>query len=345
MRRVSLALGAILIVVAAAIAIWLDRELRTPYFAGAAATVFVDIPRGSSTARIARLLREAGVLRLETPFRLHVTRSGQALRLQAGEYRFEAPATPTDIAERLARGDVHFVTLTVPEGLTAQETAAHAMAAGLGDPAELTRALGRTDWIRDLDPAATSLEGYLFPETYRFGRATPSEDVLRTMVERFRQVYARLEREHPPQPGWTARAIVVLASLVEKEVADDAERGRVASVLVNRLRISMPLACDPTVVYALKLAGGFDGNIRKRDLAIASPYNTYRHPGLPPGPISNPGEASLRAALRPAQTDFLYFVSRNDGTHEFSRDYRAHSRAVAHFQAPRVSRRGPAAVP
>jgi UPF0755 protein len=331
-----LRLIAALVLMAAAwavgLGVWVARDLSTPYFGAAAPAVFVDVPHGAGSARIVGLLQEAGVIRHTLPLRLHLARSGLNRRLQAGEYLFRGPATPVQIADRLARGDVFVLVVTIPEGLTADETVGRVVAAGLGSGPELRGALARTDAIRDLAPEAASLEGYLYPETYRFARRTPPAAVIGTMVARFRQVYARLADGQPPAEGWSVHRLVTLASMIEKETSRDAERGQVASVLVNRLRIGMPLACDPTLIYALKLARRYDGNIRKADLAIESPYNTYRLPGLPPGPIANPGEASLRAALRPERTDLLYFVSRNDGTHEFSHSYADHSRAVARFQ-------------
>jgi UPF0755 protein len=331
-RRFLLLLVVLVLVAGGALFFWFQSEISTPYYGAPQPEVFVEIPRGASSERIARLLEQAGVIHHRLPLRLHLAWTGLSRRLQAGEYRFDRPATPVEVIDRIARGDVFFVGLTVPEGLTAAETVALAAQAGLGSEADLRAAVRRADLVRDLDPAATNLEGYLFPETYRFPRTAGAEQVVKAMVERFRQVYARLGRQSPPAAGWTTRRVVTLASMVEKEAKHDQERGQVASVLVNRLDIGMPLACDPTVIYALKLRGNYDGNIHKADLAIDSPYNTYRFPGLPPGPIANPGEASLRAALRPDHTEFLYFVARNDGTHEFSRNYEAHSRAVARYQ-------------
>jgi len=332
-RRWFWGLLLVLLVATGAAAAWVWRELTTPYYGAPTAEVFVDVPRGASSARIARDLQSAGVLRRGLPFRLFLMRNGSARRLKAGEYRFSRPATPIEVSERLLRGDVYFVAVTVPEGLTAEETFETVVRAGLSDLVALRAAARRTDLIRELDPAAPNLEGYLFPETYHLPRRAGAEQIVAAMVEQFRHVYARLTRERPPLSGWTPRRVVTLASMVEKESAKEAERPLVASVLCNRLARGMPLGCDPTVIYALKLAGRYDGNIRKADLEMDSPYNTYRYPGLPPGPIANPGESSLRAALRPERTDFLYFVSRNDGTHEFSRDYGTHARAVAHFQA------------
>jgi UPF0755 protein len=216
--------------------------------------------------------------------------------------------------------------------LTAGETIAQIARHGLGDPGDLKKALSRTDWISDLDTQAHSLEGYLFPDTYRFPRDVSSETIVQTMVGEFRARFMKLLAGRPLPTGRTVREVVILASLVEKEAKNVEERGLVASVLTNRLVKRMPLACDPTIIYALKLAGKYDGNIRRADLKTDSPYNTYIHAGLPPGPIASPGQSALQAALSPQQTQYLYYVSRNDGTHFFSEDFRSHSEAVARFQ-------------
>jgi UPF0755 protein len=321
-------------------AAWLDWELRTPYFHASQTQVFADIPRGSGPGAIARVLKEAGILQTRLPFLLYVRWRNSATRLQAGEYSFSSPATPGEIVERLIRGDVFYLSSTIPEGLTARETVDQLAAAELGNPEELENAMQRTDWILDLDPEARSLEGYLFPETYHFSRKATPEKVVKAMVIEFKARFAGLIETRPIPNGWSASQIVTLASLIEKEVKSPRERSLVASVLVNRLKRGVPLACDPTIIYALKLAGRFDGNLRKADLGMRSPYNTYIHAGLPPGPIANPGEESLKAALEPARTDFLYYVSRNDGTHQFSKDLRSHLAAVAAFQKPPAARRG-----
>ena len=327
-------LGCLLFLIAGAgITYWWTRtELTTPYYGAATPEAFVDIPRGASSATIATLLTDAGILRHRYPFILYLRWTETGRRLQAGEYRFNSPATPIEIADKLIRGDVFFLSVTIPEGLTARETIAWITRSGLGDLTEMETALRRTDWIQDLDSGARDLEGYLFPETYRFSRHANSEDILRAMVERFREVFRKLTEGAPPAQGWNVPSFVALASMVEKETNVETERGRVASVFTNRLEKGMPLACDPTLIYALKLAGKFDGNLRKADLMMDSPYNTYVRPGLPPTPIANPGAYSLRAALSPSKTDYLFFVSRNDGTHEFSRDFESHSRAVGHYQ-------------
>jgi len=332
-------LALFLILIVAAAGIYLLSELEKPYLSARTDEVFVDIPRGANANQIAGMLTEAGVLRHAVPFRLYVRYANLGSHIQAGEYRFDAPASPKQIAERLIRGDVYYRAITIPEGFSAQETVELLVANRLGDPEGLKGALLKTEWIRDLAPGARNLEGYLFPETYRFRRNADSETIIKTMVHQFRAQIEKTLSQHPMPPGWSVADIVILASMIEKEVRKAEEGPLVASVLTNRLDKRMPLACDATIIYAMKLAGTYEGRLGKKDLLMDSPYNTYRHPGLPPGPICNPGADSLRSALNPAKTDYFYYVSRNDGTHQFSKDYRSHVNAVNIFQRPLAPRR------
>ncbi len=332
MRRLIPVLTIVLVCMTAAFLGWIAWELRTPFYHAPVRETYVDIPRGVAPSTIASILQEAGILHSRIPFLLYLRWHDAARRLQAGEYRFSSPATPEQVAQRLIRGDVFFISITIPEGLTARETIEHIAAAGLGRRDDMEKALNQTIWIRSLDPGARSLEGYLFPNTYRFPRRATSDEIVKTMVDHFKLRFARLTETHPIPPNWSTAQIVILASMVEKEVKIPSERPLVASVLANRLERGMPLACDPTIIYALKIAGRYDGNIHKADLAIDSPYNTYIHTGFPAGPIANPGEDSLKASLAPPKTDYLYFVSRNDGTHQFSTNFQAHSLAVERYQ-------------
>jgi UPF0755 protein len=316
---------------------WIRHDLATPYYSGTETQTFVEIPKGASPRQMADLLTDAGVMKHRLPFILYLRWTGEGRKLQAGEYRFSEPATPPDIIQRLIRGDVFFNSITIPEGLTALETISLIAQNGLAKSAELERLLSRTSWIEDYDKGAASLEGYLFPETYRFSRKAGAEQILRAMVDQFKEKARKLLASQPLPQGWDLRKVVILASMVEKEVKSRAERPLVASVLKNRLEKGIPLACDPTIIYALKASGKFDGNIRKADLSMDSPYNTYIRPGLPPGPIANPGFDSLKAAMKPAETEYFYFVSRNDGTHQFSKDYKTHQSAVTHFQKRRAA--------
>ncbi len=329
----AVAIGLCIICLGASL-LWLRLALESPYYNAPTSETYVNIARGMNSTQIAHLLVNSGVLRSRLPFVFYIRYKEMGHRIQAGEYRFSGPATPKEIARRLIRGDVFYQSITIPEGLTARETMELLARNGIGNLEEMQQAVLRTEWIRDLDPKAQNLEGYLFPETYRFGRKTDSETAVRTMIAMFRQKLAGIVKTHPLPPGWNVSRIVILASMIEKEVKAVEEGPLVASVFVNRLKRGIPLSCDATIIYAMKLAGTYEGNLSRADMRMESPYNTYTRFDLPPGPISNPGANSLRAALNPADTDYLYYVSRNDGTHQFSRDLSSHNQAVNRYQIP-----------
>lgn len=302
------------------------------------AATYVDIAPGTGTKAIAAQLEEAGVLRSRYAFDL--LRAVKGGKLIAGEYRFNQPATASDVYARMVRGDVYTIPVTIPEGYNIFEIAQAVQAAGLGSrEAFLAAERSQTGLIADLAPNATSLEGYLFPDTYRFGRHATPEQMVAAMVRRFRQVAvqvglmdnvdlsagSRLQVVNLPQ-------IVILASLVEKEVNQDSERALVAGVFSNRLAQGIPLATDPSVIYAALLEGRYRGAIYASDLESTSPYNTYRHAGLPPGPIANPGVAALKAALAPAHTDYLYFVADAEGHSRFSATLKEHTEQVEAYR-------------
>jgi UPF0755 protein len=293
---------------------------------------FVDIPPGTSTAEIGRRLAEAGVVPDQFTFRAAVWWTGAGSRLKAGEYRFDRALTPVGVIEKLERGDVFTRRITFPEGLTIAEMAALYETRGFGVAADFVSAANDVTAIRAIDPSATDLEGYLFPDTYAIARTASPAALVSMMVERFKAAYNEALAGRGPEGMPGVRETVTLASLVEKETGSVDERTTVAAVYRNRLRIGMAMQADPTVVYALAKVGRYDGNLRREDLAFNSPYNTYRYPGLPPGPIAAPGLAALRAALAPADVPFLYFVSRNDGTHVFARTLAEHNRNVQRFQ-------------
>jgi UPF0755 protein len=334
-RPLLIIFAAVILLGLAAAAKWLQRELEMPYFNAPSGETYVDIPRGAKPREVTDLLVKNGILHSSLPFIIYLRAANLGRQIQAGEYRFNKPATPEQVAGRLIRGDVYFLSVTVPEGLTACETIDLLARNGLGKPVDFRKALLKTNWIVDLYPEAQTLEGYLFPETYRFGRKDDPEKIIRTMVDQFRSRLGRILEQTPQSSGLSVSKAIILASMIEKEVKKPEERPIVASVYINRLKRGMPLACDSTIVYALKTAGVYNGNIRKADLVMESPYNSYIHPDLPPGPISNPGAASLQAALNPANTDYLYYVSRNDGTHQFSNNYQSHVSAVDRYQKSR----------
>lgn len=338
MKRLLTWIVGVGLLAAIGIGAWFYAGVQRPYKGYAEAEQFVEIPPGTGTAGMARRLAEAGVVRSAETFRLAVWLSGSGRRLQAGEYRFDQPLSAAAVADRLARGDVYVRALTFREGLTMREMAAVFENAGFGQAPEFLEAAKNAELIRDLDAQATDLEGYLFPDTYTLPRRTTAAQLIERMVARFKQVMTPALREQAQARGLSVRELVTLASLVEKETAKPDERPIVAGVYTNRLRIGMGLQCDPTVIYALMLAGRYDGNIRKGDLQIDSPYNTYRYAGLPPGPIAAPGEASLQAAANPADVPYFYFVSRNDGSHVFSTTLDEHNRAVYTYQVRRSSK-------
>ncbi|MGC8793021.1 MAG: endolytic transglycosylase MltG [Bryobacteraceae bacterium] len=296
-------------------------------YAGFAGETFVDIPARTSSWQIGRLLADAGVIRYRWQFWLARALKPRT-RLHYGEYRFQAPASTWEVFERVARGDVFYYLLTVPEGSNMFDIAAAVEQLGVMTAAELLRQARDPSLIRDLAPRAPSLEGYLFPDTYRITRRATAYDLCRQMTERFRQAWASLKTVAD------VHETVTLASLIEKETALPHERPLVASVFLNRLKLGMPLACDPTAIYAALLEDRYRGTLYRSDLESMHRYNTYRHAGLPPGPIANPGLESLKAALNPAQTDYLYFVALPDGSgaHQFSRDLASHQRAVARYR-------------
>jgi UPF0755 protein len=322
----------LVLVIAGAAAGFLYIRVTQPYRGYDATEQFVDIPSGAGSIAIGDRLIDAGVIRDRTTFRTAVWMTGKGRQLKAGEYRFDRAMTPFEVIDKIARGDVYVVHVTFREGLTMAEMAKIFEAEGLGEAASFMQAAKDPAPVRDLDPSARDLEGYLFPETYALPRRTDAARLVRQMVAAFLHAFPPGLRQASAAENLTPRQIVTLASIVEKETAKAEERPIVAAVYRNRLRIGMPLQCDPTVIYALQRAGTFTGNLRRDDLMFDSPYNTYRYPGLPPGPIASPGKASLEAAARPADVDYVYFVSRNDGSHEFARTLEEHNRNVQKYQ-------------
>jgi UPF0755 protein len=323
----------VLVAVAGGLAVYFGvSRVHEPYRGYDTADVFVDVPAGAGPATIGQRLVAAGVVRDELTFRGAVWLSGHARDLKAGEYQFAEPMTALEVIDNIARGDVYRRRITFREGLTIPEMAAVFEQSGFGTAAAFTQAASDATLVSELDPAARNLEGYLFPETYSLPRETPASVLIEQMVGLFHKALTPAIREGITAQGLSIREAVTVASLVEKETAVAGERPLVAAVYLNRKRIGMPMQADPTVIYALQLAGRYDGNIRRADLQFDSPYNTYRYPGLPPGPIASPGRAALEAVAQPADADYLYFVSRNDGSHVFSRTLAEHNRNVREWQ-------------
>ncbi|MEP6784051.1 MAG: endolytic transglycosylase MltG, partial [Acidobacteriota bacterium] len=273
-----------------------------------------------------------GVVRDSMTFRAALLISGRARSLKAGEYRFDTPMHALDVIDKIARGDVYKRLLTFREGLTINEMAQVFEDKKFGTAADFRKAAANAKLIADLDPAARDLEGYLFPETYSLPRDTPATVVVEQMVGSFRKALTEDVKAAAKAQDLTIRELVTLASLVEKETAAADERPLVAAVYRNRMKIHMGMQADPTVIYALEKAGQYHGNLSHENLQFDSPYNTYRYAGLPPGPIASPGKASLVAASKPADVDFLYFVSKNDGTHVFASTLDEHNKNVFTWQ-------------
>ncbi|MGQ9633116.1 MAG: endolytic transglycosylase MltG [Bryobacteraceae bacterium] len=317
--RLPLALAVILLAAGAGL-------VHLPY-QGFQEPVYVEIPRGASSVAIARQLAAAGVIRLPVSFLLVRGLRPKAV-IQAGEYLFREPASPWEVYRRLSLGDVHYYELTVREGDNLFDIAASLDRLGVLQGEDFLAVARSPTLIRDLAPEAPTLEGYLFPAVYRLSRRTTAEELCRQMTDKFRSVWAGLNAGQPVHP------VVTLASLVEKETALAEERPLVASVFRNRLRRGMPLACDPTAIYAALLEGRYRGVLYQSDLLSQNRYNTYQNPGLPPGPIANPGLASLKAALHPAETTYLYFVAKPDGSgaHTFSAALEDHAEAVLRYR-------------
>jgi UPF0755 protein len=288
---------------------------------------------GYSTRRIAAELKKAGVIRSERVFELwHVLHPRPSLK--AGEYLFERQATLPQVYGHIARGDIYFHVVTIPEGYTMFDIAKAMEDAGLGPAADFLHiAETQTQLISDLAPEAKSLEGYLFPNTYQFTRTQSLQEMAAEMIHQFRQVSEQIGLAGPhSESNLDVHTIVTMASIVEKETAAPDERPRVASVYYNRLAQKIALDADPSVIYAELLAGTYQGTLHHADMAVNSPYNTYRFPGLPPGPIANPGKGALVAAMHPDSTKFLYFVSDGNGHHRFARSFEEHNKNVAAYR-------------
>ena len=300
--------------------------ILTPF--GPETETFVDVAPGSSTALIGRQLEAAGVVR--SRFGFDLLRFWKRGTLRAGEYRFDHPAPAPEIYARIARGDVFTKQLTIPEGSNIFDIAARVEEAGFGTRQEfLEAATERISLVADMDPGAKSLEGYLFPDTYRFQRKTTPAQIATAMVRRFRAVAGQLGLKE------NVHEVVTVASLVERETAVDRERPLVASVMMNRLGKNMPLMTDPAVIYGLELQGRWRGVLTKSELESNTVYNTYLHEGLPPGPVANPGVRSLRAAMEPAQTNYFYFVAAGtnaQGESLFSTTLDEHDKQVAEYR-------------
>lgn len=293
----------------------------------------VRIERGTSPDRVMRELEEKNVISNGALFKAYVLFKRASGKIRAGEYRFAPRLKPREVLHLLLKGDFATSRITLPEGWTAKEMAGHLGQLHLVDPAAFLAKCTDPEFIRSLHLPVTNLEGYLYPDTYEIYRPKNEEEVLKKLVGRFHEIYTKDFEARAASRGLSQQEVVTLASMIEKETGAAEERPLIASVFLNRLKKGMPLASDPTVIYGLP---GFQGNLTRDHLAAPTPYNTYRNAGLPPTPISNPGRESLRAVLYPAETNYLYFVSKNDGTHHFSETEAEHLAAVRRYQLNRI---------
>ena len=324
----TIAVFGVLLAIGAGWFFW--RAVREPYKGFPEPKKRVEVRRGLRTAAILQQLQKEGVVRDEWIPLVYMKFLRGRDSLKAGVYEFDKPLSAIEVIDKLVRGDVVLASITIREGLDRFAIGKLFAAEGFGTEAEWKKITGEPDLVRDISPEADSLEGYLFPDTYKFDPGTPVTTIVQAMVANFRKHWG--EEMAFITTGFNPHQTVTLASIVETEAQLPQERPIVASVYVNRVRKRMLLGADPTVIYAMKLAGKWNGNIRRADLMTPSPYNTYRTPGLPPGPIANPGLASLRAAAAPATTPYLYFVGRNDGSHVFSTNIEEHNRNVEKYQ-------------
>jgi len=323
MKRVAL----LLVLLVAAAAGYVLYQVNLPY-QGFPDERFIDIAKGTSTATLARALQKQGVVRQSWLFLLARVCS-PGTKLQAGEYRFDHPSSPFDVLHKIARGDIYYMEVTIPEGQNLFDAAATVAKLKLFTEADFLKVARDPAMIRDLDPKATSLEGYLWPDTYRVVRTTTPAQLCQAMTRKFRATWKTIGA------GADVHRTVTLASLVEREARLPTDRPLIASVFVNRLKQGMKLDCDPTTVYAALLEGRYRGTIYRSDLESENPYNTYKHAGLPPGPIANPGLSAIKAALAPADTKYLYFVAKPDGLggHNFSETLAQHNAAAAQYHS------------
>jgi UPF0755 protein len=345
MKKLLLLLLALVVLASAASGAWVYTDLRKPVTHGKSGQ-YIEIPKGSSPSWIINKLVAEGVVKHEWPLKLYLKSTGKGATLKAGEYDFPSPISPLSVVAKLQQGQRKLDRITIPEGWTRWDIAREMIKLPelhLANEAQALALMDNVSLIHDIDPAATNLEGYLFPDTYEFSPETTAADLVEMMVKRFRTVW---------KPDWTERAhslnmsprqIVTTASIIETEAKLDDERPLVASVIYNRLQKNIPLAVDSSVIYASKLEGKwrYDGKVYLSDIQRRSPYNTRIYTGLPPGPVASPGESSLKAALNPANSDYLYYVrnpARDDGAHNFynnSRDFEVGVQALRNWEHER----------
>ncbi len=324
--------GSVLLFVFGTMAIRTYLWASIPYRGYGGAFSIVEIPDGAGAASALRILEDHGIVKRFTLALTYLETTGRSRGIKAGEFSFNRPMTPRTVFDKIIAGDVYYHQVTILEGLRSDEIFDHLVRSGFGPEEEYLKVFGDVSLISDLDREAVDLEGYLFPDTYSLQKGTAPTTIVKMMVARFREIFDQENIASAREIGFSVREAVAMASLIERETAQADENPLVSSVFHNRLKKRMRLQCDPTVIYVLAMRNEWDGNIRRRDLSIDSRYNTYRYFGLPPGPIGNPGAAALRASIEPAESDYLYFVSKNTGRHHFSKTLNEHNRAVWEYQ-------------
>ncbi len=331
--RYFLALLLLIVLVAGGAAAWIWYGITKPYQNFAAEGVFVDLPHGASQRHVAYLLRANGVVRSALAFEIYARRHPKRT-LQAGEYFFDHAMTGSEVFWKLANGQVYQQPFTVREGETMFDIARELEAGKFMRAGDFLYAAGDPALIRDFAPGAQTLEGFLFPATYELPRHPVASELTAEMVHKFKEEWKRIAPPSETVPGdhRLMTRMVTMASLVERETPKSEERPLVAGAFENRIRKGMRLQCDPTVIYGMERLGKYNGSLTGKDLSFESPYNTYEHGGLPPGPIGNPGEASLRAAMHPAETNYLYFVANTRGGHFFSGTLAEHNKNVVKYR-------------
>lgn len=288
----------------------------------------ISFPPGSGIRKLADELKAGGVIRSSWHFVLLTRLRGQAHKLKAGEYRFNDGMSPAQILKKLSTGDVDYRKFSMPEGYSIYQAAELLEQKGLFKKDEFLKKCRDADLLSSLGLNHQSVEGYLYPSTYNLTRGSNEEQLITQMVSQFNKKYAELSKTTGEAAGMSRNEIVTLASVIEKEAVSPEEKPLISSVFHNRLRLGMPLQSDPTAVYGVR---AYSGKVTKADILRPSPYNTYLNRGLPPGPIGNPGKDAIQAAMNPPRTDYIYFVARQDGTHQFSRTLDEHNRAVDHY--------------
>ncbi len=320
-----------LVVVIAAFLIY-NNLVNTPYAGYSEENKIILIPKGTPVDGIINILVREGILEDSKGIKILLKLRGGENKFRAGEYLFERPMTALEVYKKLISGDVYYHKITISEGKDLFDITDIFVESGLVKREEMKKALGNVSLVKSIAPDAESLEGYLFPDTYLVSRTMTAEDMVEMMVRNFRNKYTEFIEPRIETSKFSTHEVITIASLIEKETALAAERKLISSVIHNRLRIGMGLQIDPTIIYALKADNTYDGNLKRKHKQLDSPYNTYKYRGLPPGPIANPGLDSIKAALEPVESKYLYYVSKNDGSHVFSETAAEHNRAVYIWQ-------------